>query len=165
MRGQGKNLKKKIIDIAEFMPSLIRQKGWEVQVDLHSIFPNWRRIAGEAADYAEPEKIVKHVLYLRVENSAWIQQLQYHKLELLDRLNAHLRLSTLKDIKFALAVSKPKKKKKAASSVCFEPPSTDEQEAFSRQIAIIEDEKIRESLMRIWYLAHSCKRKDESTGQ
>ncbi len=146
--------------ISKVLPGLIREKGWEVQVDLHSLFLDWQDILGEMADHAEPEKIVKNVLFVQVENSAWIQQLQYHKIEMLERLNAQLRLSRLSDIKFSLAVQKQKEIKEKKSGIRFVPPSQDEQDAFRQQIETIEDEKIRESLMRIWYLAHSCKRND-----
>jgi len=144
--------------IADLLPNIVRQKGWEVQVDLHSIFEDWRHIVGHDADYATPEVIVKNVLFVRVENSAWMQQFQYRKMELLDSLNDHLRLSRLTDIKFKLAAKKKRHKKAKKAAVRFEPPSGQEQEDFRKQIEIITNEKVRESLMRLWYLSHSCKR-------
>lgn len=154
--------KRKFIDkrnvISSFLPGLIRQKGWEVQVDLHSLFLDWRELMGDVADHATPEKIVKNVLFIQVENAAWIQQFQYRKIELLDIFNGHLRMSRLSDIKFKLATNTQKEKKEKKDAVRFVPPSAEEQEAFRKQISIIDDEKIRESLMRIWYLDHACKR-------
>ena len=144
--------------ISTFLPGLIREKGWEVQLDLHSLFLDWPEIMGELADHAFPEKIVKNVIYIQVENSAWSQQLQYRKMELLDTFNAHLKLSRLSDIKFKLASGNQGEKKEEKGGVRFVPPPAEEQEAFEGQIAIIDDEEIRESLMRIWYLAHACQR-------
>ena len=113
---------------------------------------------GEMADHATPEKIVKNVLFVQVENSAWIQQFQYRKMELLDIFNGHLKLSQLSDIKFKPATKKQREKKEEKGGIQFISPSSEEQEAFRRQIAIVDDEKIRESLMRLWYLDHACKR-------
>jgi len=147
--------------IASFLPGLVREKGWEVQIDLHSLFLDWRQIVGELADYVTPEKIVSNVILVQVENSAWMQQLQYRKIELLDTLNGHLKISRLTDIKFKLATQRQIEKKVKKGGVRFVPPSSNEQEAFQRQIGTIGDEKIRESLMRIWYLDHACQRTEE----
>ncbi len=145
--------------IASFLPGLVKEKGWEVQVDLHSLFLDWQDIVGNVAQYASPEKIKTGVLYIQVENSAWLQQLQYQKVELLEKLNARLKLSHLQDIRFILASEgKKQKEQEQKSAVRFEPPPAEEQEAFRNQIASLENEEIRESLMRIWYLSKACKR-------
>ena len=62
---------------ADMLPQLIARRGWETQLDLHSVFPNWREIVDpETAGHCRPLKIRRGVLWLEVENSAWLQQLQ-----------------------------------------------------------------------------------------
>ena len=143
--------------LSSFLPGLVREKGWEKQIDLHSIFLDWQELVGEVADYATPQKIVKNVLLIQVENSARIQQLQYQKSELLEILNGHLRLSRVRDVKFVLAPLPPPQQKEE-QGVRFVPPPPQEQRVFEQQIGTIGDEKIQESLMRLWYLDHACKR-------
>jgi len=140
------------------LPGLLREKGWEKQLDLHSIFPRWRELVdAEVGDHAEPLKIVKGTLWLEVENSAWLQQLQYRKFELLDILNEALRLSRLTDIKLVLPVGRKKGKRKADRTISFVRPDEKKIAAFERQVSCIEDEQCRDALMQFWYLSHACR--------
>jgi hypothetical protein len=152
--------------ISRLLPSLLHDKGWEKQVDLHSIFPRWNELVGEeVSDHAQPLKIERGVLWLEVANSSWLQQLQYEKIPLLEKLNLFLRLSSLKDIKMVLPKGKGKKvageEHGAASAIEFVQPSEEKIAAFQRQVECITDEKCREALMQFWYLAQACKRKTE----
>jgi hypothetical protein len=152
--------------ISRLLPSLVRDKGWEKQLDLHSIFPRWKEIVGEEMnEHAQPLKIERGVLWLEVANSSWMQQYQYEKLELLDTLNRFLRLSRLNDIKMVLPKGKAgktgKTDRKSTSLVKFVRPSEEKIAAFQRQVECIADEKCREALMQFWYLAEACKRKSE----
>ncbi len=163
MAGREKNIQN---SISRLLPDLLHDKGWEIQLDLHSIFPRWKEIVGEEMHkHAQPLKIERGVLWLEVSNSSWMQQFQYGKLELLETLNSHLQLSRLKDIKMLL----PKGKKgearslnrKSGPEVRFVRPSEEKIAAFQRQVDCIADEKCREALMQFWYLAEACKRKTE----
>jgi hypothetical protein len=148
--------------IARLLPSLVQDKGWEKQLDLHSIFPKWRDIVGkEMSEYAQPLKVERGVLWLEVENSAWLQQLQYEKLELLDSLNRFLKLASLSDIKMVLPKGGDRTPaRKPPPEVSFVRPSEEKVAAFQQQVACITDEKCREALMQFWYLAQACKRKN-----
>ena len=152
--------KNKQITVAGVLPSLLRDNGWERQVDLHSIFPNWRKLVGdEIYEHAQPLKIERGVLWVEVENSSWLQQFQYEKVELLGILNRFLRLSTLTDIKMVLPKGDIWKKPEAPlKTVNFIRPGAQKVAAFRRQVECIADEKCREALMQFWYLAEACKR-------
>jgi hypothetical protein len=146
------------------LPSLVQEKGWEKQLDLHSIFPRWAEIVGEEMNKnAQPLKIERGVLWLEVANSSWLQHYQYEKMELLDTLNSCFRLSRLNDIKMVL----PKGKSEGApgpkplAPIEFVRPSEEKIAAFQRQVECVADEKCREALMQFWYLAEACKRKKE----
>jgi oligoribonuclease NrnB/cAMP/cGMP phosphodiesterase (DHH superfamily) len=152
--------------VSRLLPGLLRDRGWEKQLDLHSIFPRWREIVGdEVNEYAQPLKIERGVLWLEVANSSWLQQLQYEKLDLLDTLNRNFRLSKLHDIKMVLPKGKDdtsrSAKQESVTVVEFVRPSEEKIAAFRRQVECIADEKCREALMQFWYLAQACKRKKE----
>jgi hypothetical protein len=150
-------------DIAGVLPSLLRDNGWEKQLDLHAIFPNWQKLVGdEIGEHAQPLKIERGVLWLEVDNSSWLQQLQFEKVELLEILNRFLRLSTLKDIKMVLPKGEVRQKTaKPPAKVNFVRPSAEKVAAFQRQVECIADEKCREALMQFWYLAEACKREEK----
>lgn len=163
MAGRAKSNKN---SMSLMLPSLLHDKGWEKQLDLHSIFPKWKELVGEEMnEYAQPLKIERGVLWLEVANSSWLQQFQYEKMELLETLNRFLRLSSIKDIKMVLPKGKVGKanvsERELASTIKFVRPSEEKITAFQRQVECIADEKCREALMQFWYLAQACKRKTE----
>ena len=145
--------------LADVLPHLIRDRGWELQLDLHSIFLDWQGLVGpETAACCRPLKISRGVLWVEVDSSAWLQQLQFQRYHILETLNASLKKSTLHDIKLALPKGRKVKASEGGPSLRFIPPPVEEVAAFERQIAFISDEKCREALMRFWYLAHACKK-------
>lgn len=144
------------------LPEIMRDKGWEQKLDQHRVFIDWQDLVDETtAAHSQPLKVVKDVLWLEVENSSWMQQLQYQKFHLLETLNEYLKISRFSDIRFAVEEKKKETVLKKEKKVRFVPPSRANVEKFKKQISFIEDEKIRESLMRLWYLSQAC-RKDEA---
>jgi Dna[CI] antecedent, DciA len=153
------------VNVADFLPSLVRRKGWEKQLDLHSIFPKWKELVNEDfAEHAVPLKIEREVLWLEVENSSWLQQLQYGKFELLADLNDSLRLGWFKDIKMVLPSRKEKlsfNPDEKGPSVKYTQPAPEKIASFQNQVECIEDEKCRDALFQFWYLANACKKSNE----
>jgi hypothetical protein len=148
--------------VAAMLPNLIHDSGWEIQLDLHSVFPYWREIADEdTAAHAEPLKIITGILWVEVENSGWMQQLQYRKPFLLKSINAFLKKSRIRDIRYVLPEGKEQELEKTGKMVRFVAPSAAEVRKFERQIESIADTASREALMRFWYLAHACQRDEE----
>ena len=138
---------------------LARRQGWQEQLDLHSLFLTWPELVdADTAAHAQPLKIERRVLWLEVENSAWLQQLQYQTSVLLEILNKSLKRSKLDGIRLVLVDQVRKKAEPKKAKVRYVRPPVEEQEAFQRHLLTIEDEKIREALMRYWYLAHACQR-------
>jgi predicted nucleic acid-binding Zn ribbon protein len=144
--------------LAGLLAGFTNAKGWRQQLDTHSLFLHWDSIVDPTINtHARPLKIVGNVLWLEISNSAWMQQLQFQKLQLLETVNKSLRLSPLTDIRFTLASDNPPETQ-GQPAVRFVQPSLAEQNSFQQQLAGIKDEKIRDSLMSLWYLSHSCLR-------
>ena len=155
------NKERKQQAIADMLPHLIRDQGWEVQLDQHSIFLNWQKIVDlETGQHCLPLKISKGVLWIEVENSAWLQQLQYQKQGILETVNASLRKSTLQGIKLSLPKGRTEKPPAKEPVLRFIPPAVADVAAFERQIAGIADEQCRAALLRFWYLAHACRKEE-----
>jgi hypothetical protein len=158
--------KKKAAELSGAFSGIIRDKGWQTKFDQHRVFPAWQELVDrETGTFARPLKIVKDILWIEVDNSAWMQQLQYQKHFLLENLNNFLENSTLKDIRFVVQ-EKPHEAtgevRPEKSTVRFVPPPEDQVAAFKAQAGCIEDESVRESLMRLWYLAQACRKDEES---
>jgi len=122
--------------ISTLLSGMARDQGWQLQLDRHSLFLHWNTLVDKSTcAHAQPLKIVGNVLWLEVANS----------------------LSRLEDIRFTL-VDHEKAKEQNKQKVRFMQPNPAAREAFEKQIAGIEDEKIRDSLMSLWYLSHSCQK-------
>lgn len=149
--------------VDEVVADLIGKNGWEKQLDLYSIFRRWAELVPEEiAEHCWPGRIDRDVLWLEVENSAWMTELQYQRYELLEKVNSILTLGRIRDIKMAL----PKKdggdvygNRSSGTRVVFVPPSEEAVGAFDEMAAAhIHDKECRESLKYFWYLAQACKR-------
>ena len=153
---------KKHHQVSGVLSEVARHQGWEVKLEMHSFFPKWRTIMDEdVASCSKPLKIVKDTLWLEVENSTWMQQLQYEKLRILEAINATLKRAKIKDIRFVLPHESGEPGEKKGPKVSYEPPPPLEIAKFEEQAGIIEDESCRQALVRFWYLAKSCKLKKD----
>jgi hypothetical protein len=152
---------KKVGTLSHTFAGLIRDQEWEYRFDQHRVFPAWKTLVdAETAACSRPLKVVKDVLWLEVDNSAWMQQLQFKKIQLLECLNGFLRVSYFSDIRFVVkerSDAPEKEAKPARDRVRFEPPSEERLDAFRAQIDFIEDEAIKESMLRLWYISQACK--------
>jgi len=145
--------------LGNLLPQLSQQKGWQVQLDLHSIFRRWDRLLeSEITEHCQPLKIVRKELWIEVENSAWLQQFQYQSVLILETLNKSLRISKLKGLRFFVA-EKAFEKEEEETPLRYVPPPAEEVTEFETQIASIADEASREALLRFWYLSKACKRR------
>jgi hypothetical protein len=93
-----------------------------------------------------------------VDNSAWAQQFQFKKLELLEILNDYLRLSYFSDIRFTVGESTEAETKTEQQGPRMVPPTSQEIEQFEKQIEFIEDEEIRKAMTRLWYVSKAVRR-------
>jgi len=146
--------------VSAVIPWLSRSMGWEKQLDQYSLFVKWQEIVGEdLREHAQPQKIERGILWLEVENSSWLQEFQYSKMQLLEKLNSVLQLTSLHDVKMVLPKDDIfKKQENAGPVVTFVRPSPEKIAAFQRQAACIADEACRDALVQFWYLAEACKR-------
>jgi predicted nucleic acid-binding Zn ribbon protein len=85
-------------------------KGLEVdsQLKAYSIWGAWRDIVGESlADQTQPRAIRNRILFMDVSHSTWIQQLQFIKPKLLEKINAFFGEPLLQDIRFRMGKITP----------------------------------------------------------
>jgi predicted nucleic acid-binding Zn ribbon protein len=85
-------------------------KALEIDVSLkaHSILGAWNEIVGESlALQTQPRSIRNQILFIDVSHSTWIQQLQFLKPALLEKINAFLGGPYIQDIRFKLGKISP----------------------------------------------------------
>lgn len=145
--------KTKVTDIASILPNVIRKKGWAVELERYDIFKEWAGFVGEeVAEVTKPLKVDRNIIFIEVANSAWMQQLQYQKIGILDDLNGYLKLSRFSDIKFVLESGRKQVEKPEEPPRQYNPPSPEEFAAFCDKTEWIKDEPSRDALRNFWYL-------------
>jgi len=80
-------------------------KALEIDVPLkaYSIWGAWDEIVGESvAAQSQPRSIRNRILFLEVSHSTWMQQLQFLKPTLLEKINSFLGEPLIQDIRFKL---------------------------------------------------------------
>jgi len=86
-------------------------KGLEIDVQLktHSIWSAWKEVVGESvALNTQPRSIRNRILFIDVSHQTWIQQLQFLKPKLLEKVNTFLGEPYIRDIRFKLGkISSP----------------------------------------------------------
>lgn len=85
-------------------------KSLEIDVPLkaYSILGKWREIVGSAvAEHSQPRLIRNRILFIDVSHSTWMQQLQFLKPTLLDKINSSLGESLIQDIRFKVGRISP----------------------------------------------------------
>ena len=86
-------------------------KSLEIDVPLktYSIFGAWKEIVGDSLTlHTQPRSIRNRILFIDVSHSTWMQQLQFLKPTLLEKINTFLGEPHIQDIRFKLGkISEP----------------------------------------------------------
>jgi len=93
-----------ITSLGDLLGRLAGDKNWRERLAMHQIFLCWPEVVGEEiAERTAPEVIRETVLWIRVADPVWLQQLQFEKLTLLEQLNRRIdSASKLTDLRFRL---------------------------------------------------------------
>jgi hypothetical protein len=80
----------------------------DVPLKAHAIWAAWEEIVGESvALHAQPRSIHNRILFINVSHSTWIQQLQFLKSTLIEKINSYLGEPLIEEIRFKLGKIPP----------------------------------------------------------
>jgi hypothetical protein len=125
----------------------------------YSVWPVWNDIVGDIiARNAQPEKIRQGTLFVKVSSHVWMQQLQYMKDQIADKLNQKLGGEVVKNIFFYVGEISPPAPGSGAKA--FPPPPEPEPAVLADNVlASIKDPDLRRAFQRL-FAAHSRRHKD-----
>ena len=124
----------------------------------YGVWPIWNEMVGDTiARNAQPEKIRQGTLFVKVSSPVWMQQLQYMKDTIAEKLNQGLGREIVKNIFFFIGSLEGKipenKTPKVESPVPAKPqPKLDEE-----ILSSINDPELRRALKRL-FAAHARKK-------
>jgi predicted nucleic acid-binding Zn ribbon protein len=77
--------------------------GLGMKVKQYQIWEVWDSVVGEAiARQARPQQVRNMILWIAVSSSTWMQQLEFMKKQIVNRLNEHIGEVVIKDIRFRI---------------------------------------------------------------
>lgn len=141
--------------LGALLKELFRRKKWQQRLDQHALFLQWEEIVGaDLAERAQPDCIRGDVLWLRVVDSVWMQQLSLQKPALLALLNGGREGEGVKDIRFRLDVGLGRRQPPASAGKKpggrERPASAEELREFEEMALSLRDEELKAAMRRLW---------------
>ncbi len=100
--------KQKPQSIRSILEDTLKALEIDVPVKTYSILGAWDQIVGESvAEHSQPRSIRNRILFIDVSHSTWMQQLQFLKPTLLEKVNTFLGEPLIQDIRFKLGKISP----------------------------------------------------------
>jgi len=150
------NYKHKPVEIGLLLSDVFKNKKWRSKLELHRTFEFWNKTVGkEIAAVAQPSLIRGSVLWVKVKDSIWMQQLHLQKILLLEKINKQLRVEKISDIHFQLDSSlsaPPEPETKKTKPVLLDKKQEHE---FDKLISFLENDDLRASLKSLWIKMHT----------
>jgi predicted nucleic acid-binding Zn ribbon protein len=89
--------------LGDVLDKSLRRLELASRLDEYGIWPVWNDVVGKSIAFnAQPEKIRNGTLFVRVASPVWMQQLQYMKEMIAEKLNRRLKSEVVKNIFFVV---------------------------------------------------------------
>lgn len=94
--------------IRSILEKTIKTLEIDAPLKTYSVMGAWKEIVGEAvAIHSKPYSIRNRILFIEVSHPTWMQQLQFLKLTLLEKINHFLGEPLIQDIRFKVGKISP----------------------------------------------------------
>jgi hypothetical protein len=89
--------------LAQVLQKSLQRLELSTRLDEYGVWPIWNDVVGPTiARNAQPEKIRNGTLFIKVTSPVWMQQLQYMKEMIAERLNQRLKTNLVKNLFFVV---------------------------------------------------------------
>ena len=89
--------------LGQVLDKSLKRMEMSTRLDEYGVWPIWNDIVGTTiARNAQPEKIRNGTLFVKVTSPVWMQQLQYMKEMIAEKLNQRLKTAIVKNIFFVV---------------------------------------------------------------
>jgi len=144
-------------------------KGLELNgpIKTHSIWGAWSKIVGEPiALQTQPHAIRNRILFVDVSHSTWVQQLQFLKPTLLEKINSFLGEPLIEDIRFKVGkISSARAPFKERGQEREEKLDRKTMDRIERIIENITDEEVKRGFRELLMKSAKVERSRKKSGQ
>ena len=149
--------------LGDILSGYLNQPGLRSKMREQRILDAWDRVVGKAiAEVSQPARVRNRILQVRVINSVWMQELQFHKPFMIQKLNEFLGDPAVQDLRFVLGEREEKiplrRENEEGGRKAFRDLAQEERERIEKEVSRLPDQEIREVLFRLFAKALTAPR-------
>ena len=156
----------KLQKIGDILQKVLKRHRIPVRTEDHQLEKIWNEAVGpKIAAYARPEAIKRNVLFVKVANSVWMQQLHFLKQDILEKVNRSYENNPVSNIFFSIddrVAAAAEKKKPPSPERESSPLKARDKKMIEKSLASIKDEDLKEILKRAMTREMTRRRRIES---
>ena len=135
--------------IGDVLGNSLKRLELSSRLDEYGVWPIWNDVVGKTiAVNAQPEKIRNGTLFVKVTSAVWMQQLQFMKQMIAEKLNQRLKKEIVKNIFFVVgridSPSAPEAAPAVPSAAMDQEPKVDQQ-----FLETVSDPELRQAFKRL----------------
>ena len=142
------------VSLSALLSEMISRKNWSKKISQHAVFHIWPEVVGnDIAERTYPYIIRGTILWVRVSDSVWMQQLHLQKPLILEKINRRLKGAVISDLRFQVDSSLN------GLSISYsdrpEEPEVEEDPSAGKNFdkmlhSITDDREVREAVKKCW---------------
>jgi hypothetical protein len=139
--------------LGDILSGYLNQPGLRSKIREQKILNAWDRVVGKAiAEVTQPARVRNRILQIRVINSVWMQELQFHKPFIIQKLNEFLGDPVLQDLRLVLGEREEKTplQREEGWRKTFRELAEEERERIEKEVSRLPDQEMREVLSRLF---------------
>ena len=133
--------------VGEVLGNSLKRLDLSYRLSEYGVWPVWDEVVGKTiAVNAQPEKIRNGTLFIKVSSSVWMQQLQFMKEMIAEKLNHRLNREVVKNIFFVVGrIDSPKPSETQTST----PPIDQEPKIDQQFLESVSDPELRQAFKKL----------------
>lgn len=142
----GRKTPQRVDRLGEVLGNSLKRLDLSYRLSEYGVWPVWDEVVGKTiAANAQPEKIRNGTLFVKVISSVWMQQLQFMKEMIAEKLNHRLNKEVVKNIFFVVGrINSPQ-----TSEIPTTPPIDQEPKIDQQFLESVSDPELRQAFVRL----------------
>ncbi len=141
--------------LAKILEECFQREGLKEKVREQKILGAWASLVGRGiADVSRPLRVRNRVMHVQVVNSVWLQELQFHKKLIKEKVNGFAGEDFIRDLRFILGQATETRSQEENEQYTAQKGTrdltSDERRRINEEIDRIHDPELREVLFRVF---------------
>lgn len=144
---------KNLMRLGDFLPGILKKKRIYIDLESKEIRDAWDDAVGPMiASNTNPCRLKNGTLFVKVSTSTWMQQLQFMKREIMEKVNSAFKAEQIKNIYFSIgemSVRLPEKKKDDISVSGQHALKERDKRMIKENLSSVDDKELKDILKKV----------------